>query len=89
VYIVRHQIYINGLCTYPITTESKQTEKSTVKDILQRNEYNTMLLEKLPSQPQKQNIHEDPKDHKVKWSTFAYCGKEVRQLRSLNTRNLE
>jgi hypothetical protein len=40
----------------------------------------TNLFEKLSSQPQKQNVHEDPKHHKIKWATFTCCGKEVRQI---------
>jgi hypothetical protein len=34
-------------------------------------------MEKL--KPQNQNIHEDPKDQKTKWTIFKYCGKEVRK----------
>jgi regulator of PEP synthase PpsR (kinase-PPPase family) len=58
-------------------------EKNTIKSILQKNEYNTNLLEKPLSQPQKQNIHKESKHHKTKWATFTYCGKEVRQITKL------
>jgi hypothetical protein len=67
---------LNRLNTYPITKKSKQTEKTTIKNILQKNEYNTSLLEKPLSQPQKQNINEEPKHQTTKWATFAYCRKE-------------
>jgi hypothetical protein len=50
-----------------------------MKNILQRNEYNTNLIEKAPSQSRKNNTHEEPKQ-KAKWATFTYCGKEVRQI---------
>jgi hypothetical protein len=66
---------LNRLNTYPTRRKSKQIGKNNIK-ILQKNEYNTHLLEKPLSQPQKQNIHEDPKHHKTKWATFTYCGKE-------------
>jgi hypothetical protein len=36
---------LNRLHTYPITKKSKQTDKNTIKTILQKNEYNTNLLD--------------------------------------------
>jgi hypothetical protein len=70
---------LNWVCTYPITTEAKQTEIHIIKNILQRNEYNANLIEKALSQSRKHNTHEEPKQ-KAKWATFTYCGKEVRQI---------
>jgi hypothetical protein len=72
-----------GLHTYQITKKSKETEKITIKNILQKNEYNTNLLDISISQPQKQNMHEEPKHQKTKRATFTYCGKEVRQITKL------
>jgi hypothetical protein len=62
--------------------ETKTNRKNTIKHTTE-NEYNTNLLEKPLSQPQKQNIHEDPKHRKGKWATFTYCRKEVRQITKL------
>jgi hypothetical protein len=70
---------LNSLHTYPLTTEAKQTETHTTKDILQRNEYNANLTETVPSQLQKRNTREEPKQ-KTKWTTFTYCCREVRQI---------
>jgi hypothetical protein len=50
---------------------------------LQNNEYNINLITQSPPQSQKQNIHGEQKDHKTKWATFTYCGKEVRQITKL------
>jgi hypothetical protein len=57
---------LNRLHAYPITKKSKQTEKKTIKNILQKNEYNRNLLDIPLSQPQKPNIHEEPKHQKNK-----------------------
>jgi regulator of PEP synthase PpsR (kinase-PPPase family) len=63
--------------------EIKTNGKNTKKNILQKNEYNANLLDISLSQPQKQNIREEPKHQKTKWATFTYCGKEVRQMTKL------
>jgi hypothetical protein len=82
-----------NIYTKPVThisnnKEIKTNRKNTIKHTT-GNEYNTNLPEKPLSQPQKQNIHEGPKYHKIKWATFTYCEKEVRQPSFLETRNLE
>jgi hypothetical protein len=74
---------LNRLHTYPITKKSKQTEENTIQNTLQKNKYNTNLLDISLSQPQKQNTHKEPKHQKTKWAMFTYCGKEVRQITKL------
>jgi hypothetical protein len=64
--------------TCPIGKEAKETELST-KNILQNNEYNENIVEKLPHPPEK----EDTQNQKTKWSTFTYSGKEVRKITRL------
>jgi hypothetical protein len=73
---------LNRLHTYPLQRNLNK-QKNTIKNILQKNEYNTNLLDISLSQPQKQNIHEEPKHQKAEWATFTYCGKEVRQITKL------
>jgi hypothetical protein len=67
---------MNQLRTYPITTEAKQSQTHIIKNTLKRHEYNAKLIEKVPSQSQKHNTDEDPKQ-KTKWATFTCCCKEV------------
>jgi hypothetical protein len=73
---------LNRLYTYPLTKKSNK-QKKHYKNILQKNEYRTKLLEKPLSQPQKETMHEDPKHHRTGWATFTYCRKEIRQITKL------
>jgi hypothetical protein len=52
--------------TYPIGKEAKETELSTIKNILQNNEYNENIVEK-PLHPKKEKTrrHPEPKNKMV------------------------
>jgi hypothetical protein len=76
---IRYQISTKSVTHISNLKEIKQTEETTVINILQKKEYNTNLLEKPLSQTQKQSIHEESKHQKTKWDTFTYSGKEVKK----------
>jgi hypothetical protein len=67
---------------YPITNETKDTETNTIRNILRNNEYYTRAISKLPP-PKKQNTQLDSQNHKTKWATFTYSGKEVKKVTNL------
>jgi hypothetical protein len=74
---------LNRVNTHSITTEGKQIEKNTIKNILYNNEYDVNITDKLTQKQQKQNTMTEDKHQKIKWAIFTYNTKEVRKITKL------
>jgi hypothetical protein len=73
---------VNRMNTYPIRTEAKNKEKSTIERIIQNNGYNTDIISEKVKQ-QKQNLEVDTDNLKTKWVTFTYNGKNTKKITKL------
>jgi hypothetical protein len=71
---------LNRVYNYPITEKAKDTEMTTIKNILENNKYNTNIITTLSTKKNKQKILGNPEKQKIKWATFSYIGKETRKI---------
>jgi hypothetical protein len=57
---------------------------TTIKNILQNNNYNIDIITKLSTKMNKQNnLKNQEKEGKTKWVTFTYIGKETRKITNI------
>jgi hypothetical protein len=73
---------LRRLHKYPTTDEAKDIEMNTIRNMLRNDVYDIKVISKLPS-PIKQYTQVDSQNHKTKWATFTYSGKEVRKVANL------
>jgi hypothetical protein len=70
---------MDGMNTYELDKDSKEQEKTTIKQIMTKNKYETRLIDKLKN-PRTDNIEER---QKIKWATFSYNSKETKWIAKL------
>jgi hypothetical protein len=75
---------MNRVHTYPITNEEKMKELNIIQDTLYNNEYSNKYLNIRHPRIKKHNNKNTSQQHQTtKWATFAYYGKETKEIAKL------
>jgi hypothetical protein len=80
--LVAARYFTNRILTYSIDPVDKQTELSTVKQILLNNKYNVPTIIKSLTKVKIQLVNSENKQNK-RWTKFTFIGKETRQITRL------
>jgi hypothetical protein len=74
---------VNRLSTYPINETNKRQEYYTIKQILNNNEYDVKILNRINGKTDTKTRIEAKKKAKTKWAKFTYIGRQPKFITKL------